>query len=271
VSAQNVLDVVRDGPVLRLTLNRPAKRNALNDALASRLESVLANIDSTVRAILIDAHGPHFCAGLDLSEQKDRGPLEVHQVSRRWHAIQERLQFGPPVVASLHGAVIGGGFELAATAHVRIADRTTFFQLPEGRRGLFIGGGGSVRISRLIGISRLTELMLTGRQIDADSAERIGVVHQLVDNGTADAVALETARAIAGNAPLVNYLIVHALPRIADMSASDGLFTESLAASLSHASADAHAGMQDFLNRSRAPVANEPPSEPAASPGGKGS
>ena len=270
MSTQDILDVTRDGPVLRLTLNRPAKRNALNDALASRLEAVLGSVDPTIRAILIEAQGPHFCAGLDLSEQKDRGPLEVHQVSRRWHAIQERLQFGPPVVASLHGAVIGGGFELAATAHVRIADRSTFFQLPEGRRGLFIGGGGSVRISRLIGVSRLTELLLTGRQVDADQAERIGLVHRLVENGTADAVALETAHAVAGNAPLVNYLIVHALPRIADMSAADGLFTESLAASLSHASADAHAGMQDFLNRSRAPVANDHPSAPAPSPGGKG-
>ena len=110
--------------------------------------------------------------------------------------------------------------------------------------------------------------MLTGRQVDADQAERIGLIHRLVDDGTAQAVALETARAIAGNAPLVNYLIVHALPRIADMSAADGLFTESLAASLSHASADAHAGMQDFLNRSRAAVTNEHPSEPAPPPRG---
>ncbi len=245
----DVLLVRQDGPVLHLTLNRPAKRNALNDALASRLEELLAGLDKSVRAILLDANGPHFCAGLDLSEQKDRGPLDVHQVSRRWHAIKERLQFGPPLIASLHGGVIGGGFELAATAHVRIADRTTYFQLPEGRRGLFIGGGGSVRISRLIGVSRMTELMLTGRPVDADQGERIGLIHRLVPDGTADAAALETAHAVAANAPLVNYLIVNALPRIADMGASDGLFTESLAASLSHASSHAHDGMQEFLTR----------------------
>jgi enoyl-CoA hydratase/carnithine racemase len=252
--AQPVLTVARDGPVMRLTLNRPAKGNALNDALAAQLEDALAKLDESVRAILMDAKGPHFCAGLDLSEHKDRGPLDVHTLSRRWHAIKDRLQFGPPVIASLHGAVIGGGFELAATAHVRIADKTAYFQLPEGRRGVFIGGGGSVRISRLIGVSRMTELMLTGRSVDAEQGERIGLIHQLVETGTADRIALETAQLIAENAPLVNYLIVHALPRIADMSASDGLFTESLAASLSHVSSYARDGMHEFLSRPRAPA-----------------
>ncbi len=266
-STQHVLDVTRAGPVLRLTLNRPAKRNALNDALATQLEQLLAELSDDVRAIVLDANGPHFCAGLDLSEQKDRGPLDVHKVSRRWHAIKERLQYGPPVIASLHGAVIGGGFELAATAHVRIADRTTFFQLPEARRGLFIGGGGSVRISRLIGVGRMTELMLTGRAVDAEQGERIGLIHQLVETGTADRIAMETAQAVAGNAPLVNYLIVQALPRIADMAASDGLFTESLAASLSHASSHAVEGMQNFLNRPKAPAPADAASTLAMLPG----
>jgi enoyl-CoA hydratase/carnithine racemase len=99
--ARPELDVAHDGSILRLTLNRPSKGNALNDALAGQLEDVLGQQDESVRAILIVANGPHFCAGLDLSEQKDRGPLEVHKLSRRWHAIKERLQFGPPVVASL--------------------------------------------------------------------------------------------------------------------------------------------------------------------------
>lgn len=257
MTAAPPLEITRDGPVLRLTLNRPSKRNALNDALAEQLETTLHGIDDSVHAIVIDAKGPHFCAGLDLSEQKDRGPLEVHKVSRRWHAIKERLQFGPPVVASLHGAVIGGGFELAATAHCRIGDRSTFFQLPEARRGLFIGGGGSVRIGRLIGLSRLTELMLTGRCIDAEQAERIGLIHHLVPDGAADTAALETAQTIARNAPLVNYLIIQALPRIADMSAADGLFAESLAAALSHASPQARDRIQDFLGRSNSPSNGE--------------
>jgi enoyl-CoA hydratase/carnithine racemase len=261
-----VLDVALDGPVMRLTLNRPAKGNALNDALAERLEDVLGRLDDKVRAILVEAKGPHFCTGLDLSEHRDRGPLDVHKLSRRWHAIKDRLQFGPPVVASLHGAVIGGGFELAAAAHVRVADKTAYFQLPEGRRGLFIGGGGSVRISRLIGVSRMTELMLTGRSVDAEQGERIGLIHQLVETGSADRIALETARLIAENAPLVNYLIVQALPRIADMSASDGLFTESLAASLSQLSSHARDGIEEFLGRARSPVQADAAQSPDAWP-----
>jgi len=147
----------------------------------------------------------------------------------------------------LHGAVIGGGFELAAVAHIRVADPTAFFQLPEGRRGIFIGGGGSVRIARLIGVSRLGELMLTGRRLEAEAAERMGLIHYLAPPGSALRLALELAAKVADNAPTVNYLILQALPRIADMSASDGLFTESLAAGLSQSSPEAQAGIAEFL------------------------
>jgi (methylthio)acryloyl-CoA hydratase len=242
------LRATKEGPILRLALSRPEKRNALNEQLAEEFEFALRSVAEETRVIVIHGEGPHFCAGLDLSEQRDRGPLDVVATSRRWHAIKDTLQFGRcPVVAALHGGVIGGGLELAVTAHVRVADRTSFFQLPEGRRGIFIGGGGSVRIAKTIGTSRLTELMLTGRRVAAEEAERIGVVHTLVDAGHALEVALQTARTIAGNAQFVNYLIMNALPRIADMAAADGLFTESLAAGLSQASEGARAGIDAFL------------------------
>lgn len=250
MSASQALLLDKRGRVLIATLNRPDKRNALNEDLARAFEALVADIDKDVGAIVLHGAGAGFCAGLDLSEQKERDPFEVVQISRRWHAIKERLQFGgPPIVAALHGPVIGGGFELAATAHVRVADRTTFFQLPEGKRGIFIGGGGSVRIARLIGVSRLTELMLTGRRLDAEGAERAGLVHYVTEPEQALPTALELAETIAGNAPMVNYLITQALPRISDMSASDGLFTESIAAGLSQTSPEAQAGMREFLER----------------------
>jgi enoyl-CoA hydratase/carnithine racemase len=243
-----VLAYERHNKVLRITLNRANKRNALNDSIADAFESVLADMDPDVKAIVLDGAGDHFCAGLDLSEQRSRSPIEVVQLSRRWHSIKERLQYGRcPIIAALHGAVIGGGFELAAVAHIRVADPTAFFQLPEGRRGIFIGGGGSVRIARLIGVSRLGELMLTGRRLEAEAAERMGLIHYLAPPGSALRLALELAAKVADNAPTVNYLILQALPRIADMSASDGLFTESLAAGLSQSSPEAQAGIAEFL------------------------
>lgn len=250
MKSSDVLSLSQEGPILRLTLNRPNKRNALNEELAEQLEATLAHLDPKTRAIVLDGAGPHFCSGLDLSEHATRDPFEVVLVSRRWHAIKETMQYGRcPVIVCLHGAVIGGGFELAAAAHIRIADTTAFFQLPEGKRGVFIGGGGSVRIARIIGTSRLTELMLTGRVVEAAEAERIGLAHQLVKPGQALARAMEAAEMVAANAPLVNYMIVQALPRIADMSASDGLFTESLAAGLSQSSAEARDGIETFLAR----------------------
>lgn len=248
MSDSDVLLTERRGRVLLITLNRPQKRNALNEDLASRFEELVSGIDKDVGAIVLTGVGAHFCAGLDLSEQKERDPFEVVQISRRWHAIKDRLQFGPcPIIAALQGAVIGGGFELAAVAHIRVADPTAFFQLPEGRRGIFIGGGGSVRIARLVGTSRLTELMLTGRRLDAEAAERAGLIHYLSAPERSLDLALEIAADVAGNAPMVNYFITQALPRIADMSASDGLFTESLAAGLSQTSPEAQAGIAEFL------------------------
>jgi (methylthio)acryloyl-CoA hydratase len=158
------------------------------------------------------------------------------------------MQFGGlPVVAALHGGVIGGGLEIAAASHVRIAEPSTFFQLPEARRGIFVGGGASVRVARLIGAGRMTEMMLTGRRYDAEDGLRLGLAHYLVGQGEAEQKALELARAIAANAPLSNYLTIQAVARIDDMAAAEGLFAESMAAALAQTSDDARAGLRAFL------------------------
>ena len=99
-----------------------------------------------------------------------------------------------PVVAALHGAVVGGGLELAASCHIRVADATTFYALPEGSRGIFVGGGGAVRIPRLIGAARMADMMLTGRVYQAEEGERVGFAQYLVPAGQAVAKALELAR-----------------------------------------------------------------------------
>jgi (methylthio)acryloyl-CoA hydratase len=156
-------------------LARPAKRNALNDDLILAVRDAFDDMPHTVRAAVLDGEGEHFCAGLDLSELKERDAGQGLHHSRMWHAALERVQYGPvPVIAALHGAVVGGGLELASACHIRVADETAFYALPEGSRGIFVGGGGAVRIPRLIGAARMTDMMLTGRVYNAQDGERAG-------------------------------------------------------------------------------------------------
>ena len=177
------------------------------------------------------------------------------QHSRSWHACFDAIQFGPvPVIAVLHGAVVGGGLELASSAHLRVAEDSAFYGLPEGTRGIFVGGGGSVRISRLIGVSRMTDMMLTGRVFDADEGQAFTISNYRVADGQGVAKALQLAQKIAGNAPLSNYAITQALPRIADLSASDGLFMESLISSIAQGDEAAKERVRAFLEKRAAKV-----------------
>ena len=153
-----------DGEVAVLRLARAAKRNALNDPTVLGIEAFFAAPPAGVKAVVLDAEGEHFCAGLDLSELTERDAFEGLEHSRMWHRAFERMERGRlPVVAVLKGAVIGGGLELASATHLRVAEPSAFYALPEGQHGLFVGGGGSVRVPRLIGAHRMADMMLTGR------------------------------------------------------------------------------------------------------------
>ena len=232
--------------VIRLT--RAKKRNAINDALILAIRDAFDGLPATVRAAVIDGEGEHFCAGLDLSELQERDAGQGLMHSRMWHAALERVQYGPvPVIAALHGAVVGGGLELASACHLRVADESTFYALPEGSRGIFVGGGGSVRIPRLIGAARMTDMMLTGRVISAAEGERIGLAQYLVPTGTAFDKAFELATRVAANAPLTNYALMHALPRIAEQPADQGFFTEAMMAAIAQSAPEAKQRVRDFL------------------------
>ena len=232
--------------VVRLT--RAAKRNALSDALVAALRDTFQNLPDSVRAAVLDGEGEHFCAGLDLSELKERDAGQGLHHSRSWHTALDAVQFGPvPVIAALHGAVVGGGLELASSAHIRVADDTTFYALPEGTRGIFVGGGGSVRIPKLIGVARMTDMMLTGRVYNAEEGERLGFAQYLVPAGTAFSKAMALAERIATNAPLTNYALMHALPRIAEQPADHGYMTEALISAIAQAAPEAKQRVRDFL------------------------
>jgi enoyl-CoA hydratase/carnithine racemase len=248
LASLQLLQVTVAGPVLHVRLNRPAKRNALSDPLIQQLHTAFVNLPDGVRAAVISGDGAHFCSGLDLSElvERDIGSGVLH--SRMWHAAFDAIQFGQvPVVAALHGAVVGGGLELASACHIRVADTTTYYGLPEGQRGIFVGGGGSARIPRLIGVARMTDLMMTGRVLDADEGLAVGLAQYLVAEGESLAKALALAARIASNAPMSNFAVMHALPRIADQSQSEGLFTESLMAAVAESTPEAQSRLRAFL------------------------
>ena len=242
------LAAAREGDVAVLRLRRPEKRNALDDETILGIETFFDHVPDGVKAVVIGGEGEHFSAGLDLNELMHRDVAAAIAHSRMWHRAFDRIQYGRvPVVAVLHGAVIGGGLELAAAAHIRVAERTAFYALPEGSRGIFLGGGGSMRLPRLIGLARVTDMMLTDRTYDAEEGHALGFSHYLVDAGEGLNKGLALARRIAANAPLTNFAILHVLPRIAETDPQSGLLTESLMAAIAQDDPEAKSRLKAFL------------------------
>ena len=236
--------------IATLTMNRPDKRNAMSDGLLAELDSFFSTPPDGVRAVVLTGSGGHYCSGLDLSEHVQRDAEQTMRHSRGWHSVMDRIQFsGLPIVSAMQGAVIGGGLELATSTHVRIAEPSCIFQLPEGRRGIFVGGGATVRVGRILGADRMIEMMLTGRKYGAEEGLRLGLAHYAVGEGEALQMAYDLARKIADNATLSNYVMIQGIARIEDMSKADGFFTESLCAAIAQTSPDAVEGLAAFLEK----------------------
>jgi len=240
----------RRGAVAILTLARPEKRNALDDDTVAGLDTFFTSVPDGVRAAVLAGEGDHFSAGLDLTELTERDIIEGIAHSSSWHRAFAHIEFGRvPVVAVLHGGVIGGGLELAAAAHVRVAERSAFYALPEASRGIYVGGGGSVRLPPLIGTSRMMDMMLTGRTLSAEEGQTVGLTHYLVDNGAGLAKGVELATRIAGNTSFTNYAVMHLLPRIARSDPATGFAAEALAAGIAQGDPEAKAHLRAFLEK----------------------
>jgi enoyl-CoA hydratase/carnithine racemase len=132
---------------------------------------------------------------------------------------------------------------------VRVAERSAFYALPEASRGIFVGGGGSVRLPALIGTSRVMEMMLTGRTFSAEEGHTLGLSHYLVENGEGLAKGLELAQRMAGNAPFTNFAVMQLLPRIAGGDPAAGFVTEALAAGIAQSDDEAKARLKAFLEK----------------------
>ena len=236
------------GNILVVKLCRPDKRNALNDETVLGIEKIFTGIPSDTKAALIYGEGRHFSAGLDLSELKELDIIEGVHHSRMWHRALDAVQFGNvPVVAVLHGACVGGGLELASACHIRVAERSTFYALPEGQRGIFVGGGASVRVPKLIGMARMQDMMFTGRVIPAEEGNAIGISQYLVEEGKGVEKGLELAGKIALNTGMTNYALMHVLPRITDASQDQALMMESLMAAIAQSAPEAKERLKLFL------------------------
>src|SRR3974390_1648877 len=219
-----------DGEIALVGLNRPDKRNCFNPTVMQQLRAAVERAGEEAKC------GSHFGPGENFLPRPGLGWAGESWKTGR----SQRLPFpfprdtyfeamargNIPFIAALHGATLGGGLETAAAAHIRVADETTYFGLPEGTRGIFIGGGGSVRVARLIGFARMQDMMLTGRVLKCEEAERYGIVQYVVPKGQHIAKARELAQKISQNAPLPNFATTNSLPRIQDMGYDDGLYLE---------------------------------------------
>jgi enoyl-CoA hydratase/carnithine racemase len=247
------LHVSQDGAIAILRLSRPAKRNAIDSAMIAGIERFFSTLPRSVGAVVIHGEGEHFCAGLDLSSLTETDAYEAILHSRSWHrAFATIAALDVPVLAVLHGATVGGGLELACNAHIRIAERSAFYALPEGQRGIFVGGGASVRLPKLIGLARVMDMMLTGRTYGAEEGVTLGFSQYLAEPGEGLTLALSLARKIAANARLSNFAVLQAMPQIAASPDAAGLFTESLMSAIASSDEDAKQRLRAFLEK-RAP------------------
>ena len=245
---RTLLVTLDDDGIATVTLNREAKRNALDAATIDELIDVFTALPRAgARACVLRAAGPHFCAGLDLVEhwQADRSAAEFMQICLRWHEAFNKMEYGGvPIIAALKGAVVGGGLELASAAHVRVADAGTYFGLPEGQRGLFTGGGATIRVAGLIGKARMIDMMLTGRLYRGQQAVDVGLAQYLVEDS--EAKAHELALAAARNPPLSNFAICSAVSHMQNMSALDAAYAEAAVAGVVNTQEAARARLEAF-------------------------
>lgn len=254
--ANLAIEAQQDG-IHIVTLNRPTKRNALDSHTIEDLVNYFSTAPRAgVRAVVLSAAGDHFCAGLDLVEhhQADRSPAEFMHLCMRWHEAFNKMEYGGvPVIAALKGAVVGGGLELASAAHIRVMDQTTYFALPEGQRGLFTGGGATIRVTDLIGKARMIDMMMTGRVYQGQEAVNLGLAQYIVDGSSLDR-AIELARRAAQNLPLSNFAICSAVSHMQNMSGLDAAYAEAVLAGIVNTQPEARARLAAFADKSAARV-----------------
>jgi enoyl-CoA hydratase len=252
VSDQHLLVDVRDG-IAVVTVNRPDKLNALNDAVMEELSAAFTALadDRSVRGVILTGAGDKaFVAGADIGELAEQSPVSGQERSRRGQAVLDRIEgLGKPVIAAVNGFALGGGCELALACHVRVAAGSARLGTPEVKLGIMCGYGGTQRLARLVGKGRALEMLLTGDMVDAAEALRIGLVNRVVPKEKLLDESQALLRKMLANGPLSLRFTLEAVNRGLEMPLGEGQAFEATLFGLIATTDDMKEGTRAFLEK----------------------
>jgi cyclohex-1-ene-1-carboxyl-CoA hydratase len=250
-----VVLIEREGRAGVVTLNRPKVLNALNDELMDELGAALLDLDAddAIGTIVIGGSQRAFAAGADIAVMADWTYSDVfgrNFITRNWETIR---QIRKPVIASVGGLALGGGCELALSCDIIVAGRSAKFGLPEIKLGLLPGAGGTQRLPRAIGKAKAMDMCLSARMLDAEEADRYGLVSRVVDDKDLRAETMKLAATIAAFSVPALLALKECVNRAYESSLAEGVLFERRELHARFASGDAHEGMKAFLEK-RAPA-----------------
>ncbi len=248
--------------IARITLSKPARRNALDEAMWSAFaERVAAAATASPRVLIVTGAGGHFAAGMDLGPDNplharigpaiaNRDVAAAANVIAWLKAILSGLaEFPAPTIAAIEGACAGSGFELALHCDMRVAARNAFLSLPEVRIGMVPDVGGTTRLTRLVGPGCAARLIATGERITGDEAFALGIVERVVEPGRALAEAEDMARLIAKGGPTAVREALGVIRRVPDLSLADAYAAETAAGAAALTSGEPLEGVQAFFEK----------------------
>lgn len=256
MSTYETITVERRGAVALLSINRPDKLNALNEQVHAEAVTALDELkrDDSVRVLVITGSGEKsFVAGADISEFQNRTPTDQRDTFHERTLFNSIDTFPKPVIAMVNGFCLGGGNEIALACDIRICSENARFSQPEINLGLIPGGGGTQRLTRLIGEGRSMEAMLTGDMIDAQTAYNFGLVNHVYPAAELESKTMELANKIAEKAPIALQLAKEAVKFASRSNLDEGLRREVDLFALCFSTEDKQEGVSAFLEK-RKPV-----------------
>jgi len=255
MSYENLLTENRDG-ILWMTVNRPEKLNALNQTTLAEIENIIAsagNDDQVLAVVVTGAGDKAFVAGADIGELNSLGPVEAKKFALCGQAIFLQIErLTKPVVAAVNGFAFGGGCELAMACHLRVASSSAIFGQPEVKLGLIPGYAGTQRLPRLVGRGRALEILLTGRNVDAEEAERIGLVTAVCEPEELANTVDSLLRKVLANGPLAVAHCIEAVNHGLDLPFDDACLLEATLFGVGAASEEMREGTSAFLEKRKA-------------------